>query len=152
VSRVGKWIAFHCPNLSPDQYQITSPETGDYNCFAWGAEEDDRWWDPTDPDQYWPDGVPRELTLEAFVRAYQTLGYVPCESDQFEVGFQKIAIYTRDDGQPDGGEPTHMARQLSNSRWTSKMGYLEDIEHELDGLRGFSYGVVSLILKRPVCS
>ncbi|WP_420485289.1 hypothetical protein [Iningainema tapete] len=30
------------------------------------------------------------------------------------------------------------------------MGNLEDIEHELDGLRGFYYGAVALVLKRPI--
>jgi hypothetical protein len=152
VARVDSWIATHCPNLSPNQYQITSPETSDYNCIAWGAEEDDRRWDPTNPEQYWPDGVPRELTLAAFIQAYQSIGYVPCESVEFEPTFQKVAIYTRDDGQPDGGQPTHVARQLPNGKWTSKMGELEDIEHELDGLRGFYYGDVAHILKRAVSS
>ncbi|MFE1748764.1 hypothetical protein [Coleofasciculus sp. H7-2] len=152
MARLDSWIATYCPKLSRDQYQITSPETSDYNCFSWGAEEDDRWWDPTDPDQYWPDGVPKELTLEAFIQAYQTVGYAPCNSVELEPGFQKIAIYTKDDGQLDGGQPTHAARQLPNGKWTSKMGDLEDIEHELNGLRGFYYGDVAQILKRPVSS
>jgi hypothetical protein len=63
--------------------------------------------------------------------------------------FQKLAIYTKPDGQADG-EPTHVVKQLSSSRWTSKMGSLEDIEHELNALRGFYYGAVAQILKRPV--
>lgn len=149
VSRIDSWIATYCPSLSPGSYQITSPSTPDYNCIAWAALEDDRWWDPTDPDQYWPDGVPRELTLEAFIQAYQTIGYVPCDSVEFESGFQKIAIYTKPAGEPDG-VPTHVVRQLPNGRWTSKLGNLEDIEHELDGLRGFYYGAVAQILKRPI--
>jgi hypothetical protein len=33
-------------------------------------------------------------------------------------------------------------------KWTSKLGWLEDIEHELDGLIGDRYGVVGQILKR----
>ena len=149
VSRIDSWIATYCPSLSPGSYQITSPSTPDYNCIAWAALEDDRWWDPTDPDQYWPDGVPRELTLEAFIQAYQTIGYVPGDSVEFESGFQKIAIYTKPSGEPDG-VPTHVVRQLPNGRWTSKLGNLEDIEHELDGLRGFYYGAVAQILKRSI--
>ncbi len=152
MTRVDSWIKTYCPHLSVAQYQITSPETSDYNCIAWGAEENNCWWDPTDPDQYWPDGVPRELTLEAFIQAYRTIGYIPCQSPQFEHGFQKVAIYSRDDDQFDGGEPTHVARQLPNGRWTSKMGELEDIEHELDGLRGFYYGDVTQILKKSIIS
>ena len=147
MSRIDSWIATYCPNLSPDSYQITSPATSDYNCIAWAAQSDDCWWDPTDPDQYWPDEVPRELTLEAFIQAYQTIGYAPCNSLQYEPGFQKLAIYTKPDG-----EPTHVARQLPSGRWTSKMGSLEDIEHEIDALRGFYYGAVAQILKRPASS
>ena len=63
MSTVDVWLANHCSNLSPDQYQIISPKTSDYNCIPWAAEEDDRWWDPTDPYGYWLDEVPRELTL-----------------------------------------------------------------------------------------
>ncbi|TAF36353.1 MAG: hypothetical protein EAZ69_10585 [Oscillatoriales cyanobacterium] len=48
------------------------------------------------------------------------------------------------------GIPTHAARQLANGKWTSKLGWLEDIEHELDGLTGDRYGVVGQILKRAV--
>jgi hypothetical protein len=150
VSRIKSWIATYCPNLSPQQYEITSPETSDYNCIAWGAEEDDRWWDPTDPDQYWPDNIPRELTISAFIQAYETIGYIPCESADLEPGYDKVALYAREDSQADGGQPTHVARQLSNGRWTSKLGELEDIEHELEGLIGFYYGSVVQILKRPV--
>lgn len=149
MPRVDSWIKTYCPNISPDQYQITRPETSDYNCIGWGAEEDDRWWDPTDPDQYWPDEVPRELTIAAFIQAYATIDYIACDSVEFEPGFQKLAIYARDDGQPDSGQPTHVARQLPNGRWTSKIGEFEDIEHELEGLTGFYYGTVTQILKRP---
>jgi hypothetical protein len=32
------------PNLSPTKYQVTSPKTQEYNCFAWVAEDTERWW------------------------------------------------------------------------------------------------------------
>ncbi len=67
MSGIKRWLASHFQNLYSDEYQITSPETSDYNCFAWAAGEDDRWWAPAEPG-YWPDGVPRELTLEAFIQ------------------------------------------------------------------------------------
>jgi hypothetical protein len=146
VLRIHSWITTYCPNLSPDSYQITSPATEDYNCIAWAAESDD-WWDPTDPDMYWLEEVPRELTLDAFTQLYQTLGYMPCDNVELEPGFQKVAIYTKPSGEL-YGVPTHVARQLPNGRWTSKLGNLEDIEHELDGLRGFYYGAVAQVLKR----
>jgi hypothetical protein len=135
------------PHLAATGYRITSPATRTYNCFAWAAGEDDRWWNPLEPNSpyYWPDGVPAELTIAAFIQAYQTLGYEPCESSEFESGFEKIAIYTTPDG-----EPTHVARQLPNGKWTSKLGRWEDIEHELEGLTSEMYGSVKQVLKRSI--
>jgi len=134
------------PSLSRTDYQVTSPKSQEYNCFAWAAEEDDRWWQPIPGEQfYWPDGVPQEETIEAYIQAYQTLGYEICLGEGLEVGYQKIAIYV-----DSSGIPTHAARQLANGKWTSKLGWLEDIEHELDGLVGDRYGVVGQILKRAV--
>lgn len=152
MSRLDSFLRSYCPHISPNEYEITSPATSDYNCIAWAAEEDDSWWDPTDLDEYWPDGVPRELTLEAFILAYQTLGYFPCNNSELEEGFQKIAIYAKQDSVEDAGQPTHVARQLLNGQWTSKIGDFEDIEHELDSLTGYYYGEVVQILKRPISS
>ncbi|HZO88142.1 MAG TPA: hypothetical protein VFB38_07355 [Chthonomonadaceae bacterium] len=57
------------PSLATSGYDITSPAAEDYNCIAWAAGETDRWWWP-DPFSigYWPEGVPRAETLEAFIR------------------------------------------------------------------------------------
>ena len=132
------------PNLERTAYEVTSEETVDYNCFAFAAGEEDCRWDPIDPDGYWPDGVPRELTLDAFIKAYQTIGYECCDNCHLEPGFQKIAIYTYN------GEPQHVARQEEDGMWKSKLGDWEDIKHELEGLENpHYYGVVQQILKRP---
>jgi hypothetical protein len=133
------------PNLAITGYRVTSPATQIYNCFAWAAAEENRWWNPLEPDNpyYWVDGVPNELTISAFILAYGTMGYEPCTDAIFEVGFEKIALYALPDG-----EITHAARQLPNGKWTSKLGRWEDIEHELDGLVGEMYGSVKQILKR----
>jgi hypothetical protein len=58
-------------------------------------------------------------------------------------GVEKIAIYVRSD------IPSHVARQLPNGKWTSKLGLREDIEHDLEALEGPEYGSVVLILSRP---
>jgi hypothetical protein len=59
------------PNLSLTEYSVTSKQSTLYNCFAWAAGEDDRWWSPIDPDNiyYWVEGVTAELTLSAFIQA-----------------------------------------------------------------------------------
>ncbi len=48
------------------------------------------------------------------------------------------------------GLPTHAARQLASGRWTSKLGKAEDIEHDLHDLEGDLYGIVVLLMKRPL--
>ena len=47
------------------------------------------------------------------------------------------------------GVPTHAARQMPSGRWTSKLGFREDIEHDLHAVSGDLYGTVVLLLKRP---
>ena len=130
------------PRLADDSYRITSEETSDYNCFAWVANDTDRWWDPG---HYWPEDVPKTLTLDSFARLFGSLGYRRCESEQLEAGFEKGTIYVDQQG-----IPSHAARQLGNGTWTSKLGDWEDIVHTTTaGLEGDSYGAVAVILRRP---
>lgn len=148
TSFVIPWIESSYPNLVKYGYKITSHDTIDYNCVAWAAQDDETWWWPDAQNQfYWPPGIPRQETIEAFHQAYQTLGYEVCESDVLESGFQKIAIYV--DSQK---TPTHVARQLRDGKWTSKLGSREDIEHNnLQGLTGNpGYGEVACIMKRQI--
>ncbi len=96
-------------------------------------------------ESYWPVNVPREETLLAFRKAFETLGYVICETPDLEENYQKIAIYLLN------GQPTHVARQLLNGKWTSKLGQDEDIEHDsLEGLTRDWYGQVAQIMKRKL--
>jgi len=133
------------PRLRATRYTITSLATEEYNCIAWAAGESDRWWwpDPSGTD-YWPDHAPREVTVDAFIAAFSVLGFEPCSSEALEEGVEKVAIYV-----DSIGEPTHISRQLSSGRWTSKLGKAEDIEHDFSGLDGSSlYGPVARILRR----
>jgi hypothetical protein len=132
------------PNLAITKYNVTSPKSQEYNCFAWAAGDQERWWQPTPEDEfYWVQGVPMEETLSAYIQAYQTLGYKSCDETKLEVGYEKIALYVDDEG-----IPVHAARQTPTGQWTSKLGALEDIEHELQGLTGERYGNVGQILRR----
>ena len=132
------------PSLSSTQYRITSPHTPSYNCLAWAAQESDRWWSPLpEDDYYWPEGVHREVSVEAFSKAYETLGFKVCNNADLEPDVEKIAFYVTSDG-----KPQHVARQLPSGLWTSKLGRLEDIEHELRGLDGALYGTVHLLMAR----
>ena len=133
------------PNLSEGGYDITSPATPDYNCIAWAAGDTTRWWWPIPAFYYWPQEAPLEETLEAFIQAFATLGFIHCEDETVESGFEKIAIYVNAQG-----TPTHAARQLHNGRWVSKLGSGVDIEHALADLTHSMYGSVAQILKRPL--
>jgi hypothetical protein len=146
----GNWPAADLPRLTVGAYTPSSPCTRRYNCIAWAADDTTgKWWpDPLGIGK-WPAGVPREATVDAFIRAYGTLGYALCQDNSLEAGFEKIAIYaTRE---TDGSlSPTHAAKQLPNGHWSSKLGDFEDIEHpELDVLDGPAYGTSVCFLKRP---
>lgn len=135
------------PRLREGTFQKTSPATPAYNCIAWAAEDELRWWSATDFElYYWPDGVPPDNTVDAWAAALATVGYEPCEGHAPEPGVARIAIYGRD------GEAYHVARQLATGRWTSKLGQSIDIEHDLEGLAGGGYGEVMLIMCRRVVS
>ena len=58
--------------------------------------------------------------------------YEECQSAALDAGYEKIALYAL---QNDNGVlvPTHAAKQLRDGRWMSKLGGLEDIEHNTVG-------------------
>lgn len=137
----GFFLSF--PKLVPGQVNVTSPVDPKYNCIAWAAGESRRWWWPS-ATTYWPKGVPRVATVDAFLQAYGTLGFVPTIQSDFEDGKDRIALFTL------AGVPTHAARQLANGRWTSKCGANVDMEHDLTDLDGPTYGSATHFLERPV--
>jgi hypothetical protein len=134
------------PGLVGSGYRVTSPPDEEYNCVAWAAGATDGWWWPDLAGVgYWPAGLTRQETLAAVQEAFASLGYAPCADAGLEAGFGKVALFA--DAQ---GLPLHVARQLLDGRWTSKLGGLDDIEHALHDLAGIEYGAVALILRRPV--
>lgn len=98
--------------------------------------------------QYWPRNVPREVTLNAFVQAYATLGYRLSLSCALEAGIEKLALFGAG---PIGAEtPTHAALQLANGKWTSKLGSSEDVTHDAaEDVECPTYGRVICYFARP---
>jgi hypothetical protein len=129
--------------LRGQPYQITSPKDHRYNCIAFAAGDNRNWWwpDATGEDT-WPVGVARAETVDAFRYAFATFGYVVCDDDQVEPGYEKVAMFAL------AGVPKHAARQLPSGRWVSKLGPSEDIEHGLQDLTGMVYGSVVLVMRR----
>jgi hypothetical protein len=135
------------PSLRGQPYEIKSPKEGRYNCIAFAAGDDQNWWWPDAAgEDTWPAGVARAVTVDAFWEAFATLGYVVCDDDQLEAGYEKVALFAL------AGAPKHAARQLPSGRWISKLGPSEDIEHRLHDLTGMAYGAVVLVMKRLAMS
>lgn len=134
------------PRLAASEFAVASDDTDAYNCIAFAAGDTERWWWPTpaEPQHHWPPAAPRELSLSAFERAFGTLGYRRCGSDELEDGYEKIVIYATP-----GRVPTHAARQLPDGRWASKLGDEVDIVHNgPDDVAGKWYGEVEVVMQR----
>jgi hypothetical protein len=116
----------------------------EYNCVAWAARDTAHWWQPG---IYWPVGTPPDdYGIGVLELAFRALGYEDCENDEsLQPGYEKIALY--------GSTAlyTHAARQLSNGKWSSKLGKEEDIEHDTpDDVAGGLYGEVVEIMRRVI--
>jgi hypothetical protein len=146
-------IKFKWPNLTENNHKGTSKKDSLYNCVAYAIDDnanlidDDRkrnWWPIEDDAYYWPQGYPKEESISNFIITFHDIfGFEVCDSDILENKYEKIAIYSIKD------EPTHVARQLVNGKWTSKMGIYEDIEHEtVFTLCGFLYGEIAVFMRR----
>jgi hypothetical protein len=131
------------PSLRDADFQEKSPDDRRYNCIAFAVDVTNRRWDPLSG--YWPDGVSRDLTLDAFEAAFATEGYERCNDPRVEPAFDKIAIYA-----DAADEPLHAAKQLPSGEWMSKLGDLIDIEHvNQECLEGRGYGQAKLFMRRP---
>jgi len=129
------------PNLTNDNFEIKSPATHQYNCISWAAGRIDRAWWPFGG--YWPDDVSRQVTADAFIEAYASIGYEVTDNPHLESGYEKIAIYLLN------GLPKHASRQLLNGCWTSKLGNMEDVDHDsLEAVTGQIYGDAQIFMRR----
>jgi hypothetical protein len=151
------------PGMAGAGCKITSKADPQFNCVAYIVGDKKNWWwpSPIGTTNVWPEGLPREETVEAIAALFKLLGYEKCAGEQLEQGFEKVAIYARDDF------PTHVACQTSVGLWKSKLGRLPDIRHEtlrelespdanslewqasLDyGYNSAGFGKVALIMKK----
>lgn len=125
------------PHLTKDLYEVIDDETDDYNCIAFAAGDNTRWWEP-DPYgvYYWP--IPkREYTVPCFVELFESLGYKKCRCSIGWRRIERVALYydpvgcvaTLHHPEIPPNSPTHAAKQFTNGRWRSKLGPWELIEH-----------------------
>ncbi|HEY1397017.1 DUF7689 domain-containing protein [Roseateles sp.] len=127
--------------------EITSDRDPKYNCIAWAMGEDERYWWP-DQDGYWPDGVERSVTVQAFIEAFATKGFVPCAGPDPIAGKEIVALYTLN------GSPTHAAFLHHSGKWASKLGAQWDIHHKdlpcIGGNTGARYGDATHYFQRDL--
>jgi len=89
-------------------------------------------------------------SIDAYVKLLSHFyNFQVCGTSEWEEGFKKIALYENTDEEGEVGF-SHVALLLKNGRWRSKLGWLEDVEHQnLDVLAGAFYGDPILFMKRP---
>jgi hypothetical protein len=87
--------------------------------------------------------VPRKESVPAFSIFFGVFGFAPSDGEQLEEGLEKVALFANP-----SGTPTHVARQLPSGLWTSKLGTVQDIEHDLRAIVGAEYGKVIQVFQR----
>ena len=85
----------------------------------------------------------QDSTLEALKEAYQTVGFIECSDDSWEIGSEKIALYS-----VDGIFYDHAAKLISEGLWSSKLGDDIDISHTKEAPEGGLYGNIFCYMKR----
>jgi hypothetical protein len=135
------------PRLHEFDYEVTSPESKQYNCIAYAADDTSQKWacpPIPQPGYYWPAGAQRGNGLSALRSAFETIGYEVCEGPGYEEGFDKVVLYADADG-----EWQHAAKQIGCNQWSSKLGDWEDIRHAtLESIGGSDYGEAVCYMKR----
>lgn len=136
------------PNLLPANYHKTSEIDINYNCVAWVNGLQTTYIDFSLDEEGDPRPEPYYLSSYPYIEYFETLGFQLCDHPDLEDGFEKIALYEKDEWFK------HVARQLPNGNWTSKIGEFEDIEHySLAAVEGhphkdMSYGKPRYFMKR----
>lgn len=142
------------PKLSQAGFTIndvTSRWTIKYNCIAFAAKDETQPWWPVPPGAspryyYWPPGLPLEENVRSFLAAFATLGFEQCQTSGHEFGYEKVALYV-----DAYDSPKHMARELGDGIWYSKLGDYQDIRHHaLDGVENAVYGQAKYFMRKRV--
>lgn len=161
---IALWKEDNFARLNVKTAEVTGSNDGQvltaYNCVGSAMDDKSRWWFPFkagDTSQncgefFWPSEAKRGTgTAESEVKAFDDLfvrvskGSVT-KNEKPEAGFVKMAMFTL------RGRPVHIARQVSTGQWLSKIGFAQQITHDLHDLdkNQSSYGNVSKIYKVPV--
>src|SRR5438034_2166906 len=86
------------PSLSSIGYKPKSAQSLDYNCVAYAAGDETRVWQPSPVGGYWPPEADRGFGIEHLVSAFEQEGFMLCDGDALEPGFERVALYANDQG------------------------------------------------------
>ncbi len=130
------------PNLADEAFEILAPPSTRYNCVAYAAGDQTQNWD-YEEDSYWPPWASRNDKQESMVDVFAGLSYQPCDDHRLEQHYVRIALYEKD------GIAQHVALQMPNGRWRSKMGSGPLIEHHSPvSLSGRIYGAPTVFMRK----
>lgn len=136
------------PRLKGAGYLIRSDQADRPNCVGY-ALGSNLYFDPVGlgggiGGYFWPHGIATDDSVNSWCELFALFDFARCEDGALQDGIEKIAIYA-----DANGEAAHVARQLPSGAWTSKLGFLEDIEHDsLEALVGDDYATVSVYMRR----
>lgn len=142
------------PDLAKDDnFKILSECTPVYNCIAWAMGYNDRWVSPEFGVGYWwPDNVPRSMSPDALIEAFQSEGFEISDNSMVEEGYSKVVLYKN----LAGDSWTHAARIVTDNVEYSKFGQSFDGQHSHSvlcktsvGYEYQSYGNAYAYMKRP---
>lgn len=140
-------LKYDFPNAG--SVEVVGEPTTQYNCISAAFDDNEKPWWPAPPqgrspysDFYWPEDAQRDTYGESFdALLVDKAGAVVFSKDEeppYAKGYQKLALF-----ESDWGEPTHLARQLPNGQWLSKVGRNGLILHSLENMEHGTYGDVS---------
>ncbi len=137
-------LAAAFPRLAREGYEIVGEPTRGYNCVAYAAGDNKKWWDFTET-RYWPDYATRTDRMEGLIEVFTGLGFQRCRGNSHEGGYVKVALYE------EHGVWKHAALQTPTGRWRSKLGEGPLIEHlRPESLTGEVYGNPTIHMRRQV--
>ena len=132
------------PSLASEDFEIVEGTSGRYNCIAYAAGYANDWWWP-DGINYWPPWATLTDRMESLIEVFAGLGYEQCDDSRAEADYRKIALYEAQ------GEMKHVALQMPNGAWRSKMGQGPVIEHRNpESLAGGDYGDPTVFMRKSI--
>ena len=140
--RIKRWW----PQLNANNFHFTSEKTRVYNCLAWATGQTNIWIDMSYfQARYNIDSADLDHSAKGYAECLSKYyGFEICSDGKLEEGMEKVVLY-----EDENKDWTHIARQLDNGHWTSKMGALEDIEHyTAESLSGGDYGKPVIYMRR----